>query len=374
MDNATSISHRRRPTWALESPAGGALRLSRLKIRTLPFRIGRRAGLELSLPYESLSKEHAEIYQAPDGLRVRDLQSTNGTFSNQVRIKDAPLREGDLLRFADFELRVVRCQDPEPAVQSAPDDTAQLGDGSPTGKEPPGGRELVEMLEQERVEPFFQPIVALPGRTLVGLEALGRGRHPDLPEDPLRLFAIAESIGVVSELSRLFRRKAVEVMRTRAEFPILFLNTHPQELEADGFIESLLELTELVPTQRLILEIHESAITDPLYVAQLRHELGRVGMRLAFDDFGIGQSRLRELGDVPPHVLKFDRSLVFDIENAPASRRQLLASLVRAANELLVHTVAEGIENEAQAELCANIGFSHAQGHYFGRPVAATDL
>jgi EAL domain-containing protein (putative c-di-GMP-specific phosphodiesterase class I) len=97
-------------------------------------------------------------------------------------------------------------------------------------------------------------------------------------------------------------------------------------------------------------------------------------MRLAFDDFGIGQSRLRELGDAPPHVLKFDRSLVFDIENASASRRQFLGSLVRAANELLVHTVAEGIENEAQAELCASIGFSHAQGHHFGRPVPVGEL
>ena len=358
--------------WALESPAGGDRRLARLAIRKLPFRIGRRAGLELSLPYESVSKEHAEIYVSENGLRVRDLHSMNGTFANQVRVHDAPLREGDLLRFADFELRVVRL---EAEAKAPPDDTAQLGDAAPAKPEPKGGRELVELLERELVEPVFQPIVVLPGKALVGFEALGRGRHPGLPEGPLELLEIAEGIGVVSELSRLFRRKAVEAVRTRTDLPLLFLNTHPKELEHGGLIDSLAELSKLAPDLRLVLEIHESGITDPLWVAHLRKELGRLGMRLAFDDFGIGQSRILELGDVPPHVLKFDRSLVTGIDQAPAaSRRILLASLVRTAGELQVHTVAEGIETESQAEVCTNLGFSHAQGYYFGYPVTVHGL
>ncbi len=357
------------PVWALESPAVGDRRLARLAIRKLPFRIGRRAGLELSLPFESLSKEHAEIYVSDDGLRVRDLNSTNGTFANEVRVHDAPIHDGDRLRFADFELRVVRL---EPEGKSAPDDTAQMGDFLPSKAELSGGSELVELLEKELVEPVFQPIVVLPGKALVGFEALGRGRHKGLPPGPLDLLGIAESIGVVSELSRLFRRKAVEAVRHRTDLPMLFLNTHPKELEHGGLIDSLAELRELAPDIRLVLEIHESGVTDPLWVAHLRKELGRLGMRLAFDDFGIGQSRLLELSDVPPHVLKFDRSLVAGIDQASAApRRRLLASLVRTAGELQVHTVAEGIETASQAEVCAQLGFSHAQGHFFGQPVPA---
>ena len=358
--------------WALESPAGGDRRLARLAIRKLPFRIGRRAGLELSLPYESVSKEHAEIYVSDAGLRVRDLNSRNGTFANEVRVHDAPLHEGDMLRFADFQLRVVRL---EAEAKVAPDDTAQMGDFLPVRAERGGGRELVELLEKELVEPVFQPIVVLPGKALVGVEALGRGRHPALPESPLYLLEIAESIGVVSELSRLFRRKAVEAVRARAELPMLFLNTHPKELEHGGLIDSLAELRALAPDMRLVLEIHESGITDPLWVAHIRRELGRLGMRLAFDDFGIGQSRLLELSDVPPHVLKFDRSLVAGIDQTPAvARRRLLQSLVQAASELQVHTVAEGIETESQAQVCVQLGFSHAQGHYFGMPVPVAEL
>jgi len=358
--------------WALESPTVGDRRLARLAIRKVPFRIGRRAGLELSLPYESVSKEHAEIYISDAGLRVRDLNSRNGTFANEVRVHDAPLREGDMLRVADFELRVVRL---EGEAKAPPDDTAQMGDFLPTRAERGGGRELVELLEKELVEPVFQPIVVLPGRALVGYEALGRGRHAALPESPLFLLEIAEGIGCVSELSRLFRRKAVEVLVGRPDLPMLFLNTHPKELEHGGLVDSLAELRELAPNMRLVLEIHESGVTDPLWVAHLRRELSRLGMRLAFDDFGIGQSRLLELSDVPPHVLKFDRSLVTGIDQATAtSRRILLQSLVRTASELQVHTVAEGIETESQAQTCVQLGFSHAQGHYFGQPVAVANL
>ena len=53
----------------------------------------------------------------------------------------------------------------------------------------------------------------------------------------------------------------------------------------------------------------------------------------------------------------------------PASRRRLLASLVAAARELLVKTIAEGVETAAEAEVCTRLGFTHFQGYHFGRPV-----
>jgi EAL domain-containing protein (putative c-di-GMP-specific phosphodiesterase class I) len=367
---------RRVSRWALESPAGGGKHVRRLVIYPLPFRVGRRRGLELHLPYDSVSKEHAEIYWADDGLRVRDLHSTNGTYANQVRVQDAPLREGDRVRFAEWEFRVVRRAEPDTEGQVDVDeepDTAVVGERAPVGHDRSGSRELVELLELEKVEPVYQPIVTLPGRVLIGFEALGRGRHPELSDQPLELLRIAESIGVEAELSRLFRRKAVEALRGR-NIARLFLNTHPRELEQPGLIESLAELRQVAPGLELVLEIHESGITDPLWVAHLRKELTRRGMRLAFDDFGVGQSRILELGEAPPHVLKFDRSLVSGIEQAPASRRRLIASLVQAASELLVQTVAEGVETAAQAEVCTRLGFTHGQGHLFGHPVSAAAL
>ncbi|HEY6555229.1 MAG TPA: FHA domain-containing protein, partial [Vicinamibacteria bacterium] len=65
--------------WHLESHIDGARQLRRVRVHPLPFRIGRRPGLELVLSAESVSKTHAEIYWADDGLHLRDLESTNGT-------------------------------------------------------------------------------------------------------------------------------------------------------------------------------------------------------------------------------------------------------------------------------------------------------
>jgi EAL domain-containing protein (putative c-di-GMP-specific phosphodiesterase class I) len=103
-------------------------------------------------------------------------------------------------------------------------------------------------------------------------------------------------------------------------------------------------------------------------VGRLRTQLSRASVGIAYDDFGAGQARLLELAEVPPHYLKFDMSFVRGIDSAPASRRRLLTSLVSVARDLLVWTVAEGVETAEEADVCMHIGFTHAQGFFFGRP------
>jgi EAL domain-containing protein (putative c-di-GMP-specific phosphodiesterase class I) len=199
-------------------------------------------------------------------------------------------------------------------------------------------------------------------------EALGRGRHPQLPESPLELLRIAESIGSAAELSRLFRKKAVELTAQRADLPTIFLNTHPIEMARPGLLESLEELREISPQLDLALEIHESVLTRPAAIAELRALLLERNIALAYDDFGAGQARLHELAEAPPHYLKFDRRFVTELDQAPAAKRRLLHSLLGLARELLVKTVAEGIETAGEARACAELGFTHAQGFHIGRP------
>ncbi len=358
--------------WRLESLVDGRMR--KLPIHTLPFRVGRRPDLELVLPTSSVSKVHAEIYATGGGLSVRDLESTNGTFVNGQPVRDAPLRTGDILHFAKAEYRLAR----EEAKDLGPDSTQALRPDSTLSIEPgllpqqflAGTRELKELLRDGAVTVLFQPIVRLPDGQVSAYEALGRGCHPSLPESPLELFQVAESLGpgVAAELSRLFRRKAVELVRDRSELPTLFLNTHPSEMAVPGLVQSLEELRSLAPHLDLALEIHESLLTGPVAIAELRQLLSESNIGLAYDDFGAGQARLLELGDAPPHYLKFDRRFVAGIDKAPAPRRRLLTSLNGMARDLLVKTVAEGIETPAEAEVCSQIGFTHAQGFLFSRP------
>jgi EAL domain-containing protein (putative c-di-GMP-specific phosphodiesterase class I) len=362
------------PRWVLESRAETGTQLRRVPIHPLPFRIGRRPGLDLTLPSLAVSKTHAEIYEVGDLLRLRDLGSTNGTFLNHELITDGAVSEGDILHFADFEFRLGR---QEPGGKAAPirsDTTITMHRGDLSRQFAAGTRELTELIRESAVTVAFQAIVEIPSGAVAAYEALGRGRHPRLPESPSELFRIAESLGAEGELSRLFRRRAVELVGHRPRLPTLFLNTHPSELRQPGLVESLEELRSLAPHLDLALEIHESALAAPAVIGALRERLAEMNVGLAYDDFGAGQARLLELAEAPPHYLKFDRRFVTGIDQAPLSRRRLLTSLVTVARELLVKTVAEGIETAAEYEVCASVGFTHGQGYYLSRPVPVEDL
>ncbi len=356
--------------FVLESP-GNSGNLRRMLVHPLPFRIGRQPGLELVLPSQLVSKKHAEIYERDGALRLRDLGSVNGTLLNREAVTDAPLREGDILYLADFEFRLAHEDAPggrngDPFGTTIQSSVLTLPRHFVTGT-----RELRELLDRGNVTMAFQPIVRLPGGETTAFEALGRGRHPGLPESPLDLFRIASTSGDEAELSRLFRRRAVELVRELPDPPALFLNTHPAEMQEDELVASLEELRTLGPTVDLVLEIHESTLARPDYIAALRERLSEINVGLAYDDFGSGQSRLLELAEAPPHYLKFDRCFITGLEKAPPSRRRFLGALVEACRELRVQTVAEGVETEGEAEACRAVGFTHAQGYLFGRPVPA---
>ena len=358
-----------RASWFLLGVAEGGRRIWRIPLDELPFRVGRRGGLHLTLPSDSVSSEHAEIYAEGPSLFVRDLGSTNGTFVNRDRIEQAPLREGDIVHFADFEFRLGK-QTPSKDRRSK---TAQIDDLQLPSQLDPRTGKLMELLRDGLVTAVYQPIVVLGTREVVGIEALGRGRHPALPESPVELLAIAGAIGSEHELSRLFRRRAIELLSVGRASNHLFVNTHPKELERSGLIKSLEWARAMAPHLKLTLEVHEQAIASIAQMRELRHSLDGIGVGLAYDDFGAGQARLLELADVPPDFLKFDMSFIRGLDTATTARRRLVASLVEVARDVGAAVLAEGVETSPEVTACVELGFSHAQGYYFGRPAPTDD-
>lgn len=333
-------------------------------------RFGRLPECEVRLESTGVSREHAELYRERGAWRVRDLGSRNGTFVNHQEVADAPLRDGDVLHVGDFEFRLSREAPRRPVGDDDPDGTSVRRAPLSRHFSPGATRAMREMLERGAVTSIFQPIVLAKGSPVVAYEALGRGAHPDLPCGPIELFEVAGTLGPEEQcrLSRIFRRSAVELAKRLPQPPLLFLNTHPVELAQPGLLESLGELRASAPQVPMVLEIHESALAQPEFIRSLRESLDEMSVGLAFDDFGAGQARLFELAEAPPHYLKFDRRFVTGIDSAPVSRQRLVASLVAAARELLVSTIAEGVETVAEAAACQRAGFTHAQGNHFGRP------
>jgi EAL domain-containing protein (putative c-di-GMP-specific phosphodiesterase class I) len=356
--------------WYLERFVEGGRQLRRRALEPLPFRVGRLPELSLSLASDSVSKEHAELFLRGATLHVRDLGSRNGTFVNGELVTESPLQDGDIVHFAQVEFRVGRQEIDDGAEKGLDPPTASF---SISDKDLPrhfveGARELPELLEQRLVTSVFQPIVSLPAINVVGYEALGRGRHPRLPTAPLELFEVAKGVGAEAELSQVFRQTALDLVTSRAQLPAVFLNVHAAELDKPRLVLDAIEARRRAPHLRLTLEIHERALADLESVDTLCTQLRRSRIGIAYDDFGAGQARLLELAEVPPTYLKFDMSFIRGIDQAPVSRKSLVTSLVSVARDLLVQTVAEGVETAAEADVCMRIGFTHAQGYFFGRP------
>jgi len=360
--------------WCLESYADGGRSLSRVLIHNLPFRIGRLDDLELTLPFQSVSKHHAELRLENDALTLKDLESTNGSFVNRERVEDAvALQEGDILHFADFEFRLGRSGREGP-TEILRKDTNSLQQFELPRQFVGGTREMTELFEHEMVTVVFQSIVSLPAGEVMAYECLGRGLHHGLPRNPSELFHIAETTDRGGELSRLFRAKgALLASEVEDKLPLLFLNTHPSEIGEPELVESLRKVRGIIPKIELALEIHEDALAEPRVIAELERELDKLEIRLALDDFGLGE-RFLHLAEVPPDYLKFDISLIKDLVDASSSKRRLVSMLMAAVREVGAQPIAEGVETETEAGVCTMMGFPLAQGFLYGEPLELSDL
>jgi EAL domain-containing protein (putative c-di-GMP-specific phosphodiesterase class I) len=339
------------------SPKKGAL-TQEVTIREPVLRVGRHAENALSISNPTVSNHHAELRQTGNSLFVVDLGSTNGTFVNGNRIRgESKLNPGDVLQFGTAVYRVLSSMATSTNATVAIDATNVAV-----------GHALFDrLLSDPAVVPHFQPIVRLANAEIVGYEALARSRLMGLTT-PFDMFRVAAERSMESVLSELLRWESVRVGQQLNA--MLYLNTHPSELDSTKLLASLVKLRGQYPDTPLTLEIHEAAITSSRCLALLGKQLADLDIRLAYDDFGAGQARLRELAETPPDVIKFDISLIRGIANATTEHRQLLESLVETVKRLHVTPLAEGVETQEEARVCLEVGFELAQGYLFGRPQA----
>lgn len=360
-------THPKAPTWYLE----GILDNSRGKtwrtvVRPLPFLVGRRDSSDLSLRSQMISQRHARLFERGGKLWVHDLGSTNGTFINGKQVDgEHELREGDVIQFADVELRLLLglADGTHPHSHTVHLDTQVLAGGAVRA------RQLRAMLADGDFWAVFQPLIYLATDDILGYEALGRASLEGVETLPGELFLLAESIGLASAMSAAFRDRAADIAEQLPGKPLVFLNTHPEELnDPAALLESVGDLRIHHPELDMVLEIHESAIPGLEPLRNLRERLAALEIDLAFDDFGTGQARLLEIIDIIPRYLKFDALFIRDIHLASDKRREMVEALVKMTREMGISAVAEGIESEAEAQACRELGFDLAQGYFFGMP------
>ncbi len=267
----------------------------------------------------------------------------------------------------------------ESAIHRALDEAMLLGQRRRTRELDRRERELEELIADRRVRTLYQPILRLDDLSVAGHEVFSQALMGDGTADAAALFGLAERSGRILEFERLCRGQALG--SARRHLPAggkLFLNTSAAalsdpELLGGGLVRAAAQ-AGLAP-RAVVLEITERvAIEERRAYREALRELKAAGFGLAIDDMGAGYGGLQGVVDVEPDYLKFDVSLVRDIDRSRI-KRSLLETLVDLARRISAQVVAEGIEAEGELQALREGGVGLGQGRLLApqRPVPDDD-
>ncbi len=347
--------------WVLSRSAGENTSNQRVNVVGPTFTVGRHPSSNLCLSDATVSGRHAEILTINRDLFVRDLNSTNGTLLNGRKLQNLTgLRSGDVLHFGSVMF----------TLQSSTDENMSSTITADVSAEALAHVQFEKLLRRPALRPYFQPILRLSDNARVGFEVLSRSYLLGL-ETPDKMFRVAATRNVEAQLSQVCRTEGLRVGECLGNTHF-YLNTHPIELQGTELFTSLEQLRADFPDMQIVLEVHEGAVASSEVLRKVRDVTRNLNMGLAYDDFGAGQARLKELFEVPPDVLKFDVKFVHGLNYSPPQHRATIQSLIRIVRDLNVVPLAEGVETPEEAEICRELGFELAQGYLFGRAETAS--
>ncbi len=243
--------------------------------------------------------------------------------------------------------------------------------------------ELRGAADRGELQLYYQPIVDLPNRQTVSLEALLRWIHPVrgiIP--PMEFIPLAEQSGLIVPIGRwVLRTACTQLQEWHTSVPdfrhlTVSVNLSARQLrdpELVNDVKVIVEETGLDPGS-LTLEVTESMLIDNVTdsVAKL-HALRAMGIRIALDDFGTGYSSLSYIQQMPLDAIKIDRSFVMKINDDQTSSA-VARSIVTLGRTLELGVIAEGIETTVQLDELLRIGCMVGQGFHFAKPVPGDEL
>ncbi len=232
---------------------------------------------------------------------------------------------------------------------------------------------LNSLLAVDGLSPVFQPILEIgpAGPSLFAVECLMRGPRGTNLERADVLFDYVRLKGAEVQVDRKCLSRALDTAGDRPVAAKLSVNIHAstlcRDLDFAAFVQQEAE-ARAFPLDDLVLEIveHTKASDTASFRAAL-HELSGAGVQLAVDDFGIAHSNYRMILEVRPDYLKIDRYFVRGCWT-DSSRRAVIHSIARLAEELGARVVAEGVEDRQEFRALLAAGIDLFQGYLFGRP------
>lgn len=226
----------------------------------------------------------------------------------------------------------------------------------------------------------YQPLLPIGGSTAVGCEALVRW-HPDdsQPIQPAAFLSLAEESDLITQISEWVLQAAcaqASVWRQAGNELTVGVNVSYRtltEIDLTQHVQGALMRNDL-PPRLLCLEVTEAAIArDPKRALESLRAVKELGVKIALDNFGLGQSSLTLPGCLPFDMLKIDRTLIQHLEE-DTEKRAMVVAAIAFARETKLTVVAVGIETEQQRSLVCELGVSLGQGFLLHQPASAESL
>ncbi len=235
---------------------------------------------------------------------------------------------------------------------------------------------LQRALERNELLLYYQPLIDVATKKIVGMEALLRWNHPTLGLIPPGEFIpLAEETGVIIPITQWVLEVSCNQCKTWQEMGIpdlyMAVNISGQHLKKKNWekmIEEVLDKTQMDP-HFLELEISENSIMkNTPQTLKMLETLQEKGVHFSIDDFGTGYSSLSYLTHFPINGLKIDQSFMRYI-TTDSDDAAIINAIVYMAHNLDLKVVAEGIETAEQFKFISSIHCDLAQGYLFSKPI-----
>ena len=236
--------------------------------------------------------------------------------------------------------------------------------------------DLQRAIQNHEFQLFYQAILDLKTQEILGFEALIRWNHPTRGMvSPNDFIPIAEDTGLIIPMGWWVIETACQQLKDWTyKYPnhplYISINISNRQFLDTNFIETIQTIIKQhqIPHNTLKLEITEGvAMHNPKAVAQKLERLQDLGIQLMMDDFGTGYSSLAYLQTFSINTLKIDRSFINSMLQDHGI--EIVRTIIHMAHNLNMDVVAEGVENETQAQSLKQLGCEYAQGYYFSKPI-----